>query len=116
MHLRPELAEVVTALLRAHPANATIPLDAVGDALGVRAVSTEEIDVIFKQLEHAGRRVVAPAGGSGEAHLKRVIEAARTLKQGDRSRRPALRDVATLARLSPSEVLNALYLLRIMQR
>lgn len=115
MELRIELQHVVTKLLHASERARDVALDHIGDALGTLSVSTDEIDAIFKQLESAGRRVVAPPGGGGEARLKRVIDAARALKQ-ESAARPTLDAVCERANLSRDEVLNALFLLRIMQR
>jgi aspartokinase-like uncharacterized kinase len=102
-------------LLRESEQQSEIALDHIGDAVGTLAVSTDEIDAIFKQLEAAERHVVAPPGGGGEARLKRVIDAARTLKQ-ESTARPTLSAVASRAELTQDEALGALYLLRIMQR
>jgi aspartokinase-like uncharacterized kinase len=115
MQLRAELQRVVTKLLMESTDAQDIALDHIGDALGTLAVSTDEIDGIFKRLEAAGRRVVAAPGGGGEARLKRVIDAARSLK-GESSTRPTLSAVSEHAQLTRDEVLNALFLLRIMQR
>ena len=105
----------MASLLAASARERTVALDQIGDALGTLAVSTDEIDAIFKQLEAAARRVVAPPGGGGEARLKRVIDAARALRQ-EALARPTLSAVAKRAELSRDEVLGALFLLRIMQR
>jgi hypothetical protein len=115
MKLRGELQRVVTKLLAESEHARDIALDHIGHALGTLSVSTDDIDGIFKQLEGAGRRVVAPPGGGGEARLKRVIDAARALKQ-ESATRPSLSAVGERAGLTRDEVLNALFLLRIMQR
>lgn len=115
MELRVELQNVVTKLLVESERTTDVALDHIGDALGTLSVSTDEIDGIFKELENAGRRVVAPPGGGGEARLKRVIDAARALKQ-ESTTRPTLRAVCERAELTRDDVLNALFLLRIMQR
>jgi hypothetical protein len=115
MGLRAELQRVLAELLASSESTGQIELDRIGDALGTVAVSTDEIDALFKALEASGRRVVAPPGGGGEARLKRVIDAARALKQAS-ARRPTLSEVATHAQLTRDEVLGALFLLRIMQR
>ncbi|MEY4513883.1 MAG: hypothetical protein RLZZ450_6005 [Pseudomonadota bacterium] len=115
MELRVELQRVVTKLLVESEQAKDIALDHIGDALGTLSVSTDEIDGIFRQLENEGRRVVAPPGGGGEALLKRVTAAARALKQ-ESTVRPTLSTVAEHAELTQDDVLNALFLLRIMQR
>lgn len=115
MELRVELQDVVTKLLVESERARDVALDHIGDALGTLSVSTDEIDGIFKQLESEGRRVVAPPGGGGEAHLRRVVAAARALKQ-ESTTRPTLSAVCERAGLTRDDVLNALFLLRIMQR
>jgi len=110
-----DLQQVVSRLLAESAQERTIALDQIGDALGTLAVSTDEIDTILKQLEARGRSVVSPPGGGGEARLKRVVDAVRTLKQ-ESVVRPTLSAVAARAQLSRDEVLGALFLLRIMQR
>lgn len=115
MNLRQELQAVLQQLLRTSQAGSAIALDEIGNALGTLAVSTEEIEALFAQLESHGRGVRAPAGGSGEASLMRVVAAARALK-AESSARPTLSAVAERSGLSRQEVLSALYLLRIMQQ
>ncbi|HEY6882151.1 MAG TPA: hypothetical protein VI299_29175 [Polyangiales bacterium] len=92
-----------------------ITLDAIGDAIGAHAVSTDEIDALFTSLEARGRTIAAPAGGEGEQWLKRVIQAARELKQAA-PRRLTIDDVAQHAGLPRQRVISALALLHIMQR
>lgn len=113
--LRADLQAVVTRLLQSSQPKSAIALDALGQAIGTLAISTEEIEAIFVQLEVAGRHVSAPPGGGGEARLKRVIDAARALK-AESAGRPPLSEVAQRAGLTRDEVLGALFLLRIMQR
>lgn len=115
MELRVDLQKVVASLLAESAHEGTIALDRIGNALGTLAVSTDDIDAVFRQLETAGRQLAAPPGGGGEARLRRVIEAARTLKQHSDAR-PTLSAVAERSQLSHDEVLGALFLLRIMQR
>jgi hypothetical protein len=113
MPLRTELRDVVDTLLADEAED--IELDRVGDAIGARAVSTDDIEAIFLALEAAGRRVVAAPGGGGEGRLKRVVAAARALRT-EGTARPTLREVAVRAELTDDQVLGALFLLRIMQR
>jgi len=113
MPLRPALQTVVDHLLAQHATEVT--LDQIGEALGALGVSTEEVEGIFAQLEAHGRQVGSSAGGRAQAHLKRVIDAARTLKQ-ESVGRPTVSEVAVRAELSRDEVLGALFLLRVMQR
>ena len=78
-------------------------------------MSTEDIEALFVALEAGGRRVSAGAGGRVEAHLGRVVAAARSLRAESASR-PTLGAVCERSGLTRDEVLGALYLLRIMQR
>lgn len=115
MKLRSDLTPVLNKLLAASAESGTVTLDAVGEALGALAVSTDDIDALLTALEARGVEIVAPSGGGAEAHLKRVVAAARALKL-QLSRRPTLSEVSAQAELTPQEALVALALLRIMQR
>ena len=66
-------------LLRASEPSGEITLDQLGDAIGTLAASYPEIDAMIAALEAEQRHVVAPTGGSGEAHLARVVNAAKEL-------------------------------------
>ena len=113
--MKSELQAIVDALLAASADTREISLDAIGEALGARAVTAEEIDAMMTALEASERRVVSPQGGSGEERLKAVIAAARTL--APKLGRPAtVPEIAERAKLSPDEVRHALTLVRIMQR
>jgi hypothetical protein len=113
--LRAELLRVKELLLRSSTAGGAIELDAVGEALGTMAVSTDEIDALLHALEAAGRTIAAPTGPGAEQNLKRVVGAARTLKT-KLARRPTLAEVASEAELTAEQVLVALALVRVMQR
>ena len=92
-----------------------VSLDQVGEAIGARAVSTDEIDALFSALEAKQRRIVGPEGGGGEGRLKRVVEAARALR-AELARKPSESEVAERAQLTVVQVQHALALLRVMQR
>lgn len=113
--LRSELQAIVDALLAASVDTRQIPLDAIGNAIGARAVTAEEIDAIMTALETAGRRVVSPDGGSGEERLKAVVGAARALAP-ELGRPATVSEIAARARLTPDEVRHALALAKVMQR
>src|SRR5690349_16322998 len=113
--LRAELEQVRDRLLKASAASGAIALDAVGEALGGMAASTDEIDALLQALESAGRTITTPAGPGAEQHLKQVVSAARSLKT-KLARRPTLAEVAAEADLGSEQVLVALALLRVMQR
>ena len=113
--LRPELASVVDGLLRDTSKGGTITLDAIGDAIGTRAASAAEIDVMLSMLEAQGRHVVSPEGGGGESKLKSVLDAARALR-AELGRPPRHDEIAARAGISREDVQHALALARIMQR
>jgi hypothetical protein len=113
--LRPELATVLTTLLAASEDSRTVELDAIGEALGVLSVSTDEIDALIGALEAAGREVTAPSGGGIEQHLGSVVKAVRALSV-TLARKPTLDEVAAQAGLGVEQVRLALALLRVMQR
>lgn len=115
MELRIDLQSVVRELLAESEPQAALGVDRIGAAIGTLSVSTEEIEAIFVALEAQGRQVSAPPGGGGEQRLRRVVEAARSLKV-ESSARPTLNAVAARAGLTHDDVLGALFLLRIMQR
>jgi len=113
--LRSELQAIVEALLAASVDTRELPLDAIGSAIGARAVTAEEIDAMMTALEASGRRVVSPEGGSGEERLKAVIAAARAL--GPELGRPAtVPEIAARSGLTTDEVRHALALARVIQR
>lgn len=113
--LRPELEDVVEVLLAASERSREVSLDAIGDAIGARAVSPDDVDAIMRALEAKDRRVVGPEGGGGEARLARVIDAARALK-GELGRAATASEIAVRSGLSLDEVRHALALARVMQR
>ena len=113
MALRPELQRVVRALLDAN-ADA-ITLDAIGDALGTLAVSTDEVEAILGELETAKRHIVGPEGGRGAETLKRVIPAARALASS-LGRKPTIDEIASHLALPADSVRHAIALGRVMGR
>jgi hypothetical protein len=113
--LRPELRAVFQHLLSASAHDLQVSLDQVGEALGVLAVTTEEIDLLLTALENENRRITGPQGGGVEKHLGKVVAAARALSQ-THGRKPTLTEVAAHAELTLQQVRDALALLRIMQR
>jgi hypothetical protein len=113
--LRPELQAIVDALLAESASSGEVPLDAVGEAIGARAVSAPEIEAIIDALDAAGRKLVGPEGGTREDRLKAVVTAARTLAP-TLGRKPTVAEIAAEAGLTEAEVRHALTLLKIMQR
>ena len=114
--LRPaELDRIVQTLLRGTKRGDVISLDAIGEATGTIAITPPEIDEVLAAIEEQGRRVSSPAGGSGEAHLKLVIEAARGLRS-ELGRPPKPEEIADRCGLDVQAVRHALKLATIMQR
>jgi hypothetical protein len=110
------IEEVVQALLLLANEGETVSLDAIGDALGARAVTQEEIDSIVTRLENAGRVVGEKAeGGVGVARLRKVVEAARTLRL-ELGRSATADEIAGRAGLDVAAVRHALELAKVMQR
>ncbi len=113
--LQNDLAAVVDALVASSEDTRTVSLDQIGYALGTRAVSTEEIELVFATLEARGREVTGPEGGGGEARLGRVVASARALAAA-RGRRATIAEIAADAGLTEIEVRHALALARVIQR
>lgn len=113
--LRRELRAIVDRLVASSVASRQISLDALGQAIGMQAVSYAEIDAMITAIEGRDRRVEATTEGRGEEYLKLVVGAVRTLS-GELGRRPSLTEIALRTRLSLDQVRHALLLARIMQR
>lgn len=114
MLVRPLLQPVLAALLADSEHDHLVTLDAVGEALGTLAITPEDIDALLAALEAAGRNIVGPEGGGGEARLLRVLAAARALR--DEGTRPSVPAIAVRTGLREDEVRSALALARVMQR
>jgi hypothetical protein len=112
---RPELAAVLAKLIVESERTRVVALDAIGEAIGTHAVSTDEIDALFVALEQRGRAIASPVGGTVEGLLKRVVAAARELKR-EAPRRLTIDDVAKQAGITREQVISALALLHVMQR
>lgn len=110
--MTPLVDRTVAALLASH--DGPVSIDAIGEALGAASVSQAEIEAIFVGLEAAGRTVVAPAGGHGVAHLRRVLPAARALR--GRGVSPTVESIAAETGLPASDVRAALLLAKVMSR
>ena len=113
--MRPDLQSIVDALLASSASSFEVSLDAMGEAIGARAIASEEIDAMIVALEAAGRKVTAPGGGAGEDRLKAVVAAARSLGP-ELGRKPTIAEIAARSGLSADEVGHALALLKVMQR
>jgi len=113
--VRAELQAIVDSLLASSVATGEVHLDAVGEAIGARAITTPEIEAIFDALDGAGRKLVGPSGGAGEDRLKTVVATARTLASR-LGRKPTIAEIAGESGLSEAAVKHALALLKVMQR
>jgi hypothetical protein len=115
MGLRNELQSIAECLIRDSEDSRAVDLDAIGEALGVLAVSADEIDALMKALEDAGRRIEAPDGQHGESRLRTVIATARALR-AELGRAPRASEIAARAKMPIAHVEHALALARVMQR
>ena len=115
MALRSELQAIVDALLAASAASQEVTLDAIGLAVGTRAITPAEIDEILVALEASGRAITGPAGGAGVERLKAVVAAARALAT-EHGRPATAAEIAARSGLSRDDIRHALTLLKIMQR
>ena len=108
--------DALQMLLRDSKEGGTVTLDAIGGALGARAVTHEEIDSIVARLEKAGRIVGEEAQeGVGVARLRKVVETARTLRS-ELGRNATPEEIAARAGLDLAAVRHALELAKVMQR
>jgi hypothetical protein len=116
--MRAEVAKVIETLVSGSNENDTISIDAIGTAIGAMAITAEEIDSVFTALERAKRKIGAPEGARGEANLKKVVAAARALRdeRGPNGAKPTTREIAERGGVSIEDVAFALALLRVMQR
>ena len=113
--LRPELVQIVEALVRDSEASGEVSLDALGDAIGTRSVSYVEIDAMISELEVRERRIAAGPEARGERDLLILLPEVRafTLEHG---RRPSLAELSERLNLPAERLKHALLLARIMQR
>jgi hypothetical protein len=113
--LPPKLVAIAEKLLADSAASNTVTLDAMGDAIGLVPVSTEDVDALMTALEAAGRRVVGPEGARGVGNLQRVIPAARALTAA-LGRAPTVAELAAETGIGSDDVRHALALGRVMGR
>ncbi|MBI2389814.1 MAG: hypothetical protein HYV09_09500 [Deltaproteobacteria bacterium] len=107
-----KLRAAVEGLLADHPER--VPLDAIGDALGL-TTDTTEIEAVLDALEAAGRTIVAPEGARGVAALRKVVPAARAIARRT-GRTAKVVEIAAETGLAEPEVRQALLLARVMGR
>ena len=115
MNLRGKLQRIVTTLADEHRGDGGVPLDALGDALATEAVTTVEIEDMIHALDAAGVPVTSPKAENGEAMLKHVLDAARTLSR-ETGERPTVEAIAAKSGLTTDAVHHALALAKVMQR
>ena len=111
----PELTHVLDELLARSKDSGALSLDDIGDALGVMAVSQDEIDALVSSLESAGRHVTGPSGGGGERILYRVLEVARAVRAAT-GRAPGAQEIAENIGVPAQRVRHALALARVMAK
>jgi hypothetical protein len=110
------LDDALQILLLQSKEGGTVTLDAIGDALGARAVTHEEIDSIVARLEKAGRIVgEEPKEGVGVARLRKVVETGRALR-AELGRSASPEEIAASSGLDLAAVRHALELAKVMQR
>jgi hypothetical protein len=105
--------DVLRSLLERH--QDVVPLDAIGDAIGARAISTEQIEQLLDAIERSGRTIAAPTEARGVETLRKVIPTARALGN-ELGRTATVTEIAARANLAEDEVRRALLLAKVMQR
>lgn len=113
--MRPEITRLLTSLLASSEGSKDVSLDEIGDAIGIMAITAEEIDQLVTELESRGRHVSGPTGGGGESRLKIVITTARIL-QTELGRRPKPAEISARAGLDETQVRHALALAKVIAR
>lgn len=104
--------EVLSQLLALSERTRQVSLDQLGDAIGGRPLSNEELELVIDGLEQAGRFVTAPFDQDVVDHLRAVIATASDIR---RSGQLATVDgIALRAGLTVEEVRTALAFARVM--
>jgi hypothetical protein len=106
---------MLEALLTAIPAGAPLSLDRIGEEIGDKHVTPEEIYWLVDSLEHAGRAVGSAEGGDAMAALRQVLPAARALRAAA-GRSPRVDEIVERTGLPRGDVLRALLLAQVMGR
>jgi hypothetical protein len=92
--LRPAVSAILDALLRRHGPGERVDLNDIGEVIGPRAVTYDEVDELVGALEARGRRVADLLDERDVATMKRVVAAARSLA-AQLGRTPAAAEVAS---------------------
>jgi hypothetical protein len=113
--VRSELQRIVDDLVSRTKEGDEIDLDTIGEAIGSRLITQDDIARVLTAIEERGRKIRSPQGGEGEATLKRVLSSARVLKDA-LGRSPRADEIAKHAGLELEKVRHALELSKIIQR
>ena len=111
--MRAELTAIIDQLLAL--GREELSLDDVAQAIGAAQVSVDEIDLIFRELEGQGLRIVQEAPRAVSAELGLTLKAARSLRS-KLGRSPTPDEIAREAGIPLSSVRSALLFARILQR
>ncbi len=106
---------MLAALLAASPEGAPLSLDRIGEEIGDRHITPEEIYWLVDALEQAGRRVGSAEGADAMAALRVVLPAARALR-AELARPPRVDEIVSRTELPKGDVLRALLLAQVMGR
>lgn len=110
--MRPAIAAILSRILESE--NRVVSLDYIGEAIGVEAITAEEIDGLFRAIEDAGR-VIGTLTPNVREHLGLVLREARQLKSA-KGGTPDIAAIANGAGLSPGEVRAALLYASVLSR
>ena len=113
MPLRPQLQEIVDAILAAHPEG--LSLNELSEELLTKPVTYADIDEIIGALEDAGVDLDRPDRPAGPEDLAKVLAAARALTAAT-GKRPTPEEIAARAGLTAPAVRRALELARTLQK
>ncbi|MEI8259207.1 MAG: hypothetical protein WCJ30_26360 [Deltaproteobacteria bacterium] len=105
---------VIDTLLGETPRGAEVTLDRVGELVGARAFTFDEVDEVIAAVEKAGHRVTSPRT-TAKADLQAVLSAARDIQRESHAR-PSVPAIAARTGLPADAVRQALSLGRIMGR
>lgn len=116
--MRAPVRELLAQLLSGSAPGRELSLDAIGDTIGDRAITPDEIGWIFDELERAGRRVGREPNAQGVTMtetLGRVLASARALRQ-ELGRPARVDELAAQAGLPEGEVRRVLLFARVLGR
>jgi hypothetical protein len=115
MSLPPRLGKIVATLLVKSERSRNVSIDAIGEAFGVSAASSTDVDLVMTALEAKGRKVTAPTGGDGPDRLREVLAAAKEL-QTELARVPRADEIAERAGMPTDRVWRALAFAKVLGR